>query len=386
MSYWSEDLPSLGGALTEVHADLILHEAKRQYEALLQMRHRRNEEMRSTRGQTRVDLPKYYRKLFDSATETLDQWEKHRLLTICFAYKTKARVLQFLDFVDDADFPWRPALANVVQDSARDTAFGDVIGAKEGFTSCGGDGVDSGDSMDSGSPDHSREDCTTAYGSCSRADILEGAYFVITTLPLAFPAKFFSAVASHAPIGSLTVQSILSYPCVMTLSLSEDLRRILRSKFLNLQKHDLLTDRLLKYTQIHQPAKEGEVEASWLSFFECLVDNTQRLTLADGSELVIDDEEGGYELEDLGMWLAAWVADRQNVGIKEKGQETLLRMKLGIGSADVGQEPGHVELNPVGEVDKGGDKRVVRWNEDALVVAKEIPARPAKRRRKRKKY
>lgn len=400
----------MGEALAAIEPNIIYGEAKRQYEALLHARDAQNStfsalqadgtavrssRIHATRAQQRVDLSQFYHNLWESATVALDEWERHRLLTICLAYKTKARVLCFLDLLEEGAFPWIGSFREIIENYARDTVFG--------FTS-NFEGVMELKSQEQLVQNplaafkalysakmaiqlHSMWKTittpSTSYRTRSKAAITKdtaipqpGPYFVITTLPFAFPGKSFSAFASHAPIDCLTLPHILSHPSALLLAMSAPMSSLLRSNLTNFWNADV------HYAQACQNPNE---DTSWSEFFEHLSESRAMLTLVDGTPFAIDDGEDGYVEMDLRVWLAGWRAERQSVGIKEKGQEALLRMKLGMRN-EAWKDDVEI-LDSDGEMEKPSVRRKrVSWNESELVAVKEIPGRIIKKRKTRKDW
>lgn len=140
-----DDLPRLSEALAELDPRPMLLEASRQYEAL---RHRPPApDFSAPGGQARdlrmtpfagggfvantqsypgsLELVEHYRAGFLTATDLrkLTIQDKHKLLTICFAYKSKARVLQYLDCIVEKRVRWAPRLRRAVRDFGRDSCF-----------------------------------------------------------------------------------------------------------------------------------------------------------------------------------------------------------------------------------------------------------------------
>ncbi|KAF2240792.1 hypothetical protein BU26DRAFT_525700 [Trematosphaeria pertusa] len=143
-----------------------------------------------------------------------------------------------------------------------------------------------------------------------------GPYFVIPTLPIAFPSQFFSALASYVPITHLTVASMLSYPSAYLLAVSSGLKGVLRSKLPNFWKD--------------QGPVDAEEEALWTTFFDHLLRGREMLIMRNGAELPVDEGDG-YGHMDLEMWIAGWLAERQMKGMREKGLEEKARIRSSMG-------------------------------------------------------
>jgi hypothetical protein len=96
----------MGQALATVEPHTIWPEAKRQYEALVQAQSEDGNDATKWTTRYQFDLPRFYYKLFKEATKDLkDEW-RIMLQCVCFAYKTKRRVTEFLDLLDPKMFEW----------------------------------------------------------------------------------------------------------------------------------------------------------------------------------------------------------------------------------------------------------------------------------------
>jgi hypothetical protein len=195
----------LGQALATVDARLIYAEAKRQHDAL------RSCAATSTRlTRWRVDLQTFYQNQFDTATAHLDPEQKLKLLTICFAYKTREKVLDFLDHVDPAAFSWVEHLRNVVLASGRDSMHDNGVGVPA--LASDGDSTRTFDAVEAEA---------------------EAALFTIPTLPIAYPKHFFLAWAAHVPRTHLTITNVLAHPAACGLGLTRLLKNEVRVRMLD---------------------------------------------------------------------------------------------------------------------------------------------------------
>ncbi|KAL1597121.1 hypothetical protein SLS60_008703 [Paraconiothyrium brasiliense] len=206
------DLPPLGSALATPASSLIYTEAQRQYSALVKTS---SQSARLTCW--RVDLQRFYQLQFERATTELDTTQTEKLMTICFAYKTRSLVLCYLDCLFDDDgaplTDWVRAVRDVVQ-------------------RCGRDGMEAAEdvvvevSQDAGS---SRSATATATPDAQPASELDLPTFTIPTLPLAYPTQYFSAWAQHVPVSHLTLGGLLSQPAVYGLALDRRVSELVRA-------------------------------------------------------------------------------------------------------------------------------------------------------------
>ncbi|KAJ4303283.1 hypothetical protein N0V90_002176 [Kalmusia sp. IMI 367209] len=266
------DLTPLGEALATVDGPLIYHEAKRQYEALLHAQHRNSNPSSTILTHQRVDLPTFYRLQFDNATTTLSTSQKVKLLHICFAYKTRERVLAYLDLLEEGDFDWVKPLHLVVQIAGRDTLF---------------------ESTPSSQNNYPAQDVVSSAPSTRAFSIRAQAYFVITTLPIAFPSHYFSAWAWYVPLPRLTVENLLAQPCTYQMAHSRQIKNLLRTKFL---------------PDVFWTGVASE-DAAWTAFFAHLLGG--RVALGNSAGDVLQFEGDGYGLGELGMWLEGWKVERK---------------------------------------------------------------------------
>ncbi|KAF1963483.1 hypothetical protein CC80DRAFT_6822 [Byssothecium circinans] len=306
----------MGEALTIVEPHTIYPEAKRQYEASLLDESRPND---TSSGILSFDLSRFYRMLFNEATRDLNNTHKSMLQHVCFAYKTKSKVMEFLDALDTEMCPWAEGLLGFVREFGRDTNFRDGGGAVE----LDGEVV-SGVSDDLGVKT-SRTESEAARSLPSpppsqdtpvRSFQVQKPYFIIPTLPLAIPAEFFSSLARYAPVESLNVETLLSYPSALQLALSDEIKEQLKKNLPDFWKP--------KPSLRHGHAYREEKKA-WKAFFGHLMVNEFRIfTRKDGR---LGDDRGGYTMVDLSLWLARRHADRVVVGTSEQGWELRRRLR-----------------------------------------------------------
>ncbi|KAF2195442.1 hypothetical protein K469DRAFT_12421 [Zopfia rhizophila CBS 207.26] len=452
----ANDLLPMGEALAEIFLDLIYHEAKLQFDALKSEQptvaktaitpfaavttnnsRRPNSAVAKKSSenvvtsikdpkelvpQTEINLSEFYQNLFDNATKELNDGLRYRLLTICFAYKTKENIERFLLLLSGG-FPWVGVFRAIIRGRAYDSAFEELGAAWDaGIGDVGLDGqepdvememeVDTGDhtidplvtfklqhmakkaqqllksleektrSTGYGSlpgficqARTSISNCVKAFrpGSSGRPVMVVDAakpYFILPTLPLAFPTVFFNSLATHAPLKSLNLPNILSCPAALQLALSASLVETMYS------------------THFSYCNGASRQESEWSCFLDHLMDGKLGILLPDKELLLFDEDEGGYGEMDLEMWLAAWKGARQSLGVREKGQEKMLKIQLRLkdtkdGTLVAEDKDSEVYLmEGAGEEERRGGR--VEWNGE-LEQVKEIPAREKKRRRKRAK-
>lgn len=241
----------LSEALATPDIHLILPEAKRTHDAL---RTRTTTSPRLTRW--RPNLQSFYQQQFHTATAHLDTEHKLHLLTICFAYKTRAAVLQFLSRVDAGVFPWATPLRQLVETAGRDSCF---------FPAVEGSGV---------------------------VPAVEDV-FVIATLGIAFPKLFFVAWASHVPLLRLTSGELLGHAAACGLGLSWEVKGGVRDRM----EGEMAC------------GKGEEEEKGWETFFAALC--VGRTELAWWKR-----EKGreGYSMEEVEGWVKRWRSVRQGDG------------------------------------------------------------------------
>ncbi|KAJ4346596.1 uncharacterized protein N0V89_010527 [Didymosphaeria variabile] len=214
------DLPPLGTALATPAGPLIYAEAQRQYAALV-----RTSAQTARLTRWRVDLGRFYQVQFETATKDLDAGQKEKLLVVCFAYKTRERVLCYLEclFDDEGCRFWvGKGVREIVLRAGRDSLFDtpDTDSANE---------TDSQDGQDAVSPPTTH---SSAYANPDSQPAASGRSiptFTIPTLPLAYPTAYFSAWAMHVPIPHLTLGSFLTQPAVYGLALSRRISELLRA-------------------------------------------------------------------------------------------------------------------------------------------------------------
>ncbi|KAF2640065.1 hypothetical protein P280DRAFT_480558 [Massarina eburnea CBS 473.64] len=304
----------MGEELAIAEPQVIFPEAKRQYEALLQ------EQVSDNHNDTSpaIDVSRFYRTHYKVATRDLDEEQKAMLQHVCFAYKTKSRVLEFLDLLEPEICEWAEPLMAFVKEFGRDTNFADEE-----------DGVDTAAAA-SGVENMEKSTAFIAQAALSlpsppvssdppmnpmAPQLVLKPYFIIPTLPLAIPADFFSSLGHHAPIGHLDVQSLLTYPSALQIAFTNELK----------DKICTATSEFWKPTKaLRHGAGYRKSKKSWKAFFRHLMEGEFRLvTRRDG---MLGHDRDGYTMTDLNLWLARWVADRMTTGTSEFGvqlRETL---------------------------------------------------------------
>ncbi|KAL5432854.1 hypothetical protein PMIN06_011874 [Paraphaeosphaeria minitans] len=185
----------LAKALATPATQLFLSKAKRTHDAL-----RARTANRKGLTRWRPDLQTFYRSRFEAATAHLAPEHALHLMTLCFAYKTRAGVLAFLDSVGEGVGPvWAELLRGVVLES--------------GWDVLRHEGVEEEDDDDD---DDNDEDATSSPGTA------EG--FEIPTLGIAFPKQSFLAWAMHVPVAHLTIEEVLRWPAACGLGLSREVK------------------------------------------------------------------------------------------------------------------------------------------------------------------
>ncbi|KAF2877863.1 hypothetical protein BDV95DRAFT_4827 [Massariosphaeria phaeospora] len=335
------DIPPMGAALAVLEQELVYNEAKMQHEALIG-----NGDVRATRGQG--DISRYYRDKFDRATNNLEEAHKRLFLTVCFAYKTVANVLYFLDLFHGHEHPWISAFKTITKAHGKDSNFSDT--AIEGVT---------------------------LETRCEP-------YFIVSTLPLAFPSEFFTALSTLGPYEALKSANLLRYPSALLLANSASVNALLSANLAHFSERTPLPESVLDPADQTTPATSGD---KWSAFFNHLLGYRARglLILPDGNELAMDDGTG-YDEADYEMFCAAWRAQRQMAGLREKGQALRLMLQLGVQSgirtslsatdapdvadadaavateADEDGGDSEMQLEPGA---RGGYQKRVRWNDEA---------------------
>jgi hypothetical protein len=565
-----DDLPRLSEALAEFDSRPMLHEASRLYEAL---KHSPPAPDFSVSGQARdlrmtpfagfvantqsypgsIELVEHYRAGFLTITDyrKLTIQDKHKLLTICFAYKTKARVMQYLDYIVEQRVRWAPRLRGVVRTYGRDSGFAEQEG--EGTKAAADAGAENQDPSGAQKPE---DESTGAEGSiqgavsvptlppiprrmnlpllspaggisiprfggethektinptpptvlhvptpswalpaqanlkpnenvpptrlhvpippwalpaqsktkpndnapptvlhvptpswaltpqsnpkpndnappASTASVVsttstpspllpphsrpkhnarpaqEEIYFVIPTLPLAFPGLFFAAFATHAPIEHLVPSTILSYPPAALLRFSHPLKDMLRNASLDW------------WSRSGEPSGDSSTSGdplppSYPEFINHLLHGREELLTEDTDlwRLAKNEELGWYDEMDLQLWVAERVAKRQN-GPKREGRFSSLRVArmrarrareraieegraTAKGAVDDGDKAAEqkrevgdgdvVAKDEANEVDLATQKKKKRhrvsWSEDQLESVRTIPRRVKKKRKR----
>ncbi|KAH7118784.1 hypothetical protein B0J11DRAFT_508882 [Dendryphion nanum] len=386
MSVPTNPFPALGVGLAQFNSEAIYREAIRQFEALVaahettesqfQAPNAQNEEPDSTHSLTYVDLPAYYRNQFHLATKDLSTEEKTRLLMLCFAYKTKAGVLAYLELLDsEPPLPFVRRFRRIVEDHGRDSAFRDedVEGVvideneNENENENGEAGDGEGESTAQRDPDsgfrcQTRQSIRLGGGRQVRPQsdtrrsrnpdggldkqpvvLVEPAFpqhttpeqtsprklssdahspsFIIPTLPLAFPSLFFQILASTSPLPTLTAPALLSHPAACLLALSPGL------------KASLLATGVASCAEPSSPRRhDAPIEkARWTNFFAHILGDAAVLRTPNPNRAALISARAGYGRTDLEIWCAMWRGERQSVGLRERGRELRGGNRMGDG-------------------------------------------------------
>ncbi|KAK7184685.1 hypothetical protein DPSP01_000419 [Paraphaeosphaeria sporulosa] len=239
------DIKPLAEALATPDTRLILSKAKRTHDAL---RARTASQAQLTRW--RPDLQTYYQTQFTTATAHLSPEHALHLLTLCFAYKTRAGVLAFLDSVGEGHgFAWVEPLREVVEGWGRDAL---------------------------------RRTAEDAAGEEGAGDDLEEG-FEIATLGVALPKQCFLAWAMHVPLEHLTVDEMLRHPAACGLGVSREVKEEVRGRMAE--------------------AWRGDAE----DFFAALCVGRSELAWC-------EKPRDGYGMQDVGAWVERWKGIRRREG------------------------------------------------------------------------
>lgn len=230
-------LPSFGEAIAQIEPT-ILYEAKRQFELLNQPQRNQMGTVSARTSGRQVHLSLYYRNVFEMATEQLSDDLKIKLLHICFAYKTRARVFSYLEMLDPKKHAWVDELKRVVRERGRDTVFAEVEGVNKPGTRKEHVKRAAGKVINELEPPSDVEKLLTGpfggWGSLAPpARSTPGGplrtCFLIPTLSLAFPAQFFQALQCYGPAKRLDVFSLLLHPAAYLLALSPFIKDVIRA-------------------------------------------------------------------------------------------------------------------------------------------------------------
>ena len=319
----------MGAGLAAVAPQLIYIEAKRQYEALLRMRDSPTNDSTTTRvTRQQTDLSLYYRNLWEIATRNLDELQKIRLRHVCFAYKSRKQVLQFLELLD-GEFEWAVELRGCVEECGWDSGF-EEDGVRENSTVQDLSSTSTAPRLEGALTESSSNKLFESEHLSPRRQ--QRNYFIIPTLPIALPTAFCSALGSQGAIDRLTASHILAHPAALLLNLSPGLKSLLRDNLPDFWKDIRTTPPRLPTPD---PAscrasislEKHQEEGEWIALFEHLLAGQHRLVQCNGEEIEVADEDEGYGLTDLGIWIAGWL------GVRQGALDT--KMKGGVGKRKV---------------------------------------------------
>ncbi|KAF2203892.1 hypothetical protein GQ43DRAFT_228721 [Delitschia confertaspora ATCC 74209] len=396
MTVVTGSFPQLSEALTQTEPQLLYGEAHRQFELLRAqglLQYRRSvfpidktdgagDGGSKAGGEPKLSLSLYYRNLFEDATKELDEQLKWKLLAICFAYKTKERVLHFLELVGLEKFHWVGVLHSVVRERGKASITeveqvtllrvpveGDAemedhneleglrnvspmsavvcrplkMWAKGSPSRCGYFSEEAQRKValqqhhhtirriyttplpihsKSASPPSTRPftNAQKCPTSARTPSPRPNPFFIVPTLQLAYPTPFFQTLATLSPLRRFeNPEHILYHPAAMLLSLSPNLTATLRATLPNFYRW------------------EGSwlvtEKETWKALFAHLLEGKAGLINPDGEWVREGNEEvdmEGLEKVDLMAWLALWRGERQNVGNKRGGLAMMLKLKLGV--------------------------------------------------------
>lgn len=455
----------LGVALAQPNPELVYSEAKCQYEALVAARTGTGAtKFHATRSLQDIHLPLYYRSLFEEATNHIGDRLQWRLLTVCFAYKVKDRVLEYFSLLgSNSGYEWATQLREIVDSRGRDSAFdgsGDLaISRVEEEESKELDPTPAENDNRAGRhsyglrslshrPKDAQSTTENAKTKPNPRKKTENPYFIIPTLPLAFPKLFFIMFFHSCPISNFTPSDLLSHPAATQLDLSITLEATITRDAST--SNDFVRGTSEKE---NQPPQQGDAPGTttddddadhqdrWDDFFSHILQTQEQLFNPDDlgrMERDADVQREGYEEIDLEMWCAQWRARRQSATMSEIGRQEMTRLKAERGTVDEiedsesegyiteyndleeeeeeegkytvdgdeeklqaennpdeeGSEEGGLDISPlditpsdyVVEQVKAKAKKRARFNDEAIAAFREIPARPAKRRKRAKRY
>lgn len=308
-----DNLASLADALSTLDSVPMYTEARRQYETLGEESTDGNDKDSTAGGS---HLQHFYATLFECATEHLDWEQKMKLLTICFAYKTRSRVLCFLELVDPKSVAWRDPLKDVVERAGRDTMFPDapaqrptptpkpapsLKAARKRLQRRNPNGASFTETNPSaaGYPAPAQQPDQAATNPADSTP-----FFIIPTLPLAFPVHYLNAWATHIPLPKLTVESLFRQPVAYCLAVSTHVEGMLRSR---------IPDASWSACE-DTPSRHGE-------FFEYLLRGASKLPGVytpdddeeeEEAENAFEVDERGYSLADVKRWIGVWKEQRRD--------------------------------------------------------------------------
>jgi hypothetical protein len=146
-------------------------------------------------------------------------------------------------------------------------------------------------------------------------------YFIIPTLPLAVPADFFSALALQGPLESLNVEQLLIYPSALQIALTDEMKEDLFADIPDFWKP--------KKAMRHGTAYKNE-KREWRALFRHLLQGESRLVTPNDGKLEHDAD--GYNVVDLSLWLAGWMAHRVAATTSVQGCDLRKKLRASGGS------------------------------------------------------
>ncbi|KAF2012190.1 hypothetical protein BU24DRAFT_426033 [Aaosphaeria arxii CBS 175.79] len=352
-----EPLLPLGEALAQVDPHRIYEEARRQYEVLIRTREsqpsltksraatkRRNTRTTHTNPANNprtINLSKYYRDLFFAATPALDAGNTYRLLTVCLAYKTKARVLQYLELLQGAPVSWLIPLKDIIEACATDSEFDDfdsvngrhlVALDNNGWQAGRSRRLASSSASSAGSDTSARPSRKIQDNIAESFDLPTGQtgprrpQFIISTLPLAFPSIFFTALAQHAPKSCLTATTLLSHPAAYLLGLADLLKARLRNEHTASQQSSTRSTRSGRTARSEHHSSPEDGLDSEDDFLIHLSGGKEKLRQPNMHAMLPKHAEGGYDIPDLDRWCRMWKTERSSSREEEKSQKIPIKM------------------------------------------------------------
>ncbi|CAI6335239.1 unnamed protein product [Periconia digitata] len=317
------DTQFLSEALSSVEPGLIYPEAKRQYEALVQA-------SRSESDGPIISVSDTNSCLWEDAVFRLPSSWKMHLQTICFAYKTKQKVMHYLHLLGNR-FRWAPPLLGFVRKHGLDSAFdkatdsGEFKPCREVCELCHAPNLINPETDISSKFQYfirvqqrglkiSTRDSPTQPNHALPAKSI----FIIPTLPLANPTAFFSCLGTQGSIASLcNTQALLTFPAAMLLDMEPRIKHDLRN---NPPLFHPPFNTTIGHNHPYNPQKK-----EWDALFEHLLKGNFPLLKKEGG--AIERERDGYGLVDLSIWCAGWISERGKTGTSEEGKAERVRLR-----------------------------------------------------------